>query len=158
MMSIQPLKAGDVAPDFSLLDQDEQAIQLSDFKGKRVLIYFYPKAMTPGCTAQACSLRDHLTDFNAFDVKILGISTDLPEKLAKFTDRDLLNFPLLSDPDHKVCSAYGIWGEKTFMGKTYEGIHRVSFLIDAEGKIEHVFTDFKTSNHDQVILDYLKSH
>lgn len=158
MMSIQPLKAGDVAPDFSLLDQDEQAIQLSDFKGKRVLIYFYPKAMTPGCTAQACNLRDHLTDFNAFDVKILGISTDLPEKLAKFTDRDLLNFPLLSDPDHKVCSAYGIWGEKTFMGKTYEGIHRVSFLIDAEGKIEHVFTDFKTSNHDQVILDYLKSH
>lgn len=151
------LSNGAIAPSFTLLDQDEQPISLEDFKGKRILLYFYPKAMTPGCTTQACALRDHIDDFTAFNVQILGISTDKTEKLAKFTERDLLNFPLLSDQDHQVCELYGVWGEKSFMGKNYEGIHRISFLIDEKGVINHVFTEFKTSNHDQIVLDYLKS-
>lgn len=153
----QPISAGEVAPLFSLPDQDDQIINLSDFKGQRVLLYFYPKAMTPGCTTQACQLRDHFEAFKQFNVQILGVSCDSTEKLAKFVDRDLLNFPLLSDSDHHVCELYGIWGEKQFMGKTYDGIHRVSFLIDENGIINHVFTDFKTSNHHEVVLDYLKT-
>lgn len=148
---------GEIAPLFSLLDQDEHMTNLSDFKGQRVLLYFYPKAMTPGCTVQACSLRDHLEEFKRLNVKILGISTDKTDKLAKFAERDLLNFPLLSDLDHHVCELYGVWGEKSFMGKTYEGVHRVSFLIDEQGIINHVLTDFKTNNHHELLLDYLKS-
>lgn len=152
------LNAGETAPQFSLLDQDGEVINLSKFKGQKVLIYFYPKAMTPGCTVQASNLRDSIDDFKKFNVAVLGVSTDTTEKLARFTERDLLNFPLLSDPDHKVCDAFGIWGEKNFMGKTYDGIHRTSFLIDEQGTIENVFDNFKTSNHHTIVLDYLKQH
>lgn len=155
---ITPLKEGDKAPQFSLPDQDGEIVSLKDFKGKRVLVYFYPKAMTPGCTVQACNLRDHFDDFQKYDVEIIGISTDSSEKLARFVERDLLNFTLLSDADHKTCEAFGIWGEKQFMGKTYDGIHRISFLIGADGKIEKTFEQFKTSDHHEVILDYLKNH
>jgi len=152
---MSPLKAGDSAPQFTLLDQDGEEINLADFQGQRVLIYFYPKAMTPGCTVQACGLRDNLDVFKKAGVEILGISTDKPEKLSRFAEKELLNFTLLSDDEHQVAEQFGVWGEKSFMGKTYDGIHRISFLIDAEGKVEKVFDEFKTSNHHDIVLDYL---
>ena len=154
---VNPLKEGEKAPEFSLPDQDGEPISLKDFKGQRVLIYFYPKAMTPGCTVQACNLRDSSDDFEKYDVVILGISTDKPEKLSRFVEKELLNFTLLSDENHEVAQAFGTWGEKEFMGKTYEGIHRISFLISKDGNIEKVFDNFKTSDHHEVVLDYLKN-
>ncbi|WP_045971188.1 thioredoxin-dependent thiol peroxidase [Xenorhabdus doucetiae] len=152
------LKAGDKAPQFSLPDQDGETIKLSDFKGQRVLVYFYPKAMTPGCTVQACGLRDSMDELKNINVEVLGISTDAPEKLARFVEKETLNFTLLSDVDHQVAEQFGVWGEKKFMGKTYDGMHRISFLINPHGEIEHVFDKFKTSEHHQVVLDYLKQH
>ncbi|URL02464.1 thioredoxin-dependent thiol peroxidase [Avibacterium sp. 20-126] len=152
---MQTLKAGDFAPHFSLLDQNEQPVSLSDFKGKKVLVYFYPKALTPGCTTQACGLRDSKTELEKQNVVILGISPDSPKKLANFVEKKALNFTLLSDEDHKVAEQFGVWGEKKFMGRTYDGIHRISFLIDEQGKIEKVFEKFKTGEHHQVVLDYL---
>jgi peroxiredoxin Q/BCP len=153
---MSPLKAGDKAPAFSLLDQDGEEINLADFQGQKVLVYFYPKAMTPGCTVQACGLRDNMDELKKAGVEVLGISTDKPEKLSRFAEKELLNFTLLSDEDHKVCEQFGIWGEKTFMGKTYDGIHRTSFLIDGNGKVEKVFDDFKTTNHHDIVLAYLQ--
>lgn len=155
---MNPLKAGDKAPQFSLPDQDGEIINLSDFAGQRVLVYFYPKAMTPGCTTQACGLRDEMDTLKKANVEVLGISTDKSEKLSRFVEKEMLNFTLLSDEDHKVAEQFGIWGEKQFMGKTYDGIHRTTFLIDKNGVIEHVFDNFKTSNHHQVVIDYLAAH
>ncbi|CDH33374.1 thioredoxin-dependent thiol peroxidase [Xenorhabdus bovienii] len=152
------LKAGDKAPKFSLPDQDGETVSVSDFKGQRVLVYFYPKAMTPGCTVQACGLRDKMNELKEIGVEVLGISTDTPEKLSRFAEKEMLNFTLLSDVDHQVAEQFGVWGVKQFMGKTYEGIHRISFLVDPKGDIEHVFDKFKTSNHHQMVLDYLKQH
>ncbi|MBC9131036.1 thioredoxin-dependent thiol peroxidase [Frischella sp. Ac48] len=154
---MKPLKAGENIPQFSLPDQDGEVINSKEFKGQRVLIYFYPKAMTPGCTLQACNLRDNFDDFKKFEVAVVGISTDKPEKLSRFVEKELLNFILLSDEEHKVAQAFGVWGTKEFMGKTYDGIHRISFLVDKKGKIEHVFDDFKTSNHHEIVLNYLKN-
>lgn len=153
---MSPLKAGDTAPKFSLLDQDGEEINLADFQGQRVLVYFYPKAMTPGCTVQACGLRDNLDELKKAGVEVLGISTDKPEKLSRFVEKELLNFTLLSDEDHQVAQQFGVWGEKTFMGKTYDGIHRISFLIGTDGKVEKVFDDFKTTNHHEIVLNYLQ--
>ncbi|OCG07955.1 thioredoxin-dependent thiol peroxidase [Gilliamella sp. wkB178] len=155
---VNPLKQGEKAPQFSLPDQDGEQISLKDYKGKRILIYFYPKAMTPGCTMQACNLRDSVDEFKKYKVVIIGISTDKPEKLSHFMEKELLNFTLLSDENHAVAEAFGVWGEKEFMGKTFDGIHRISFLIGKDGKIEKVFDNFKTSNHHEVVLDYLKQH
>ena len=155
---MNPLKAGDKAPQFSLPDQDGEIINLSDFQGQRVLVYFYPKAMTPGCTVQACGLRDEMDTLKAKGVEVLGISTDKPEKLARFAEKESLNFTLLSDEDHQVCEQFGVWGEKQFMGKTYDGIHRISFLVDANGTIEHVFDNFKTSNHHEIVLAYINAN
>jgi len=155
---MSPLKAGSIAPKFTLLDQDGEQISLADFQGQKVLVYFYPKAMTPGCTVQACGLRDNMDELKKLGVEVLGISTDKPEKLSRFVEKEVLNFTLLSDEDHKVCEEFGVWGEKTFMGKTYDGIHRISFLIDEEGKVQHVFDDFKTSNHHDIVLDYVKNN
>ncbi|MFZ7157892.1 thioredoxin-dependent thiol peroxidase [Avibacterium gallinarum] len=152
---MQTLKAGDFAPHFALLDQNEQRVSLTDFKGKKVLVYFYPKALTPGCTTQACGLRDSKAELEKLNVVILGISPDSPKKLANFAEKKALNFTLLSDEDHQVAEQFGVWGEKKFMGKTYDGIHRISFLIDEQGKIEKVFDKFKTGEHHQVVLDYL---
>ena len=155
---VNPLKEGEKAPQFSLPDQDGELISSKDFKGQRILLYFYPKAMTPGCTVQACNLRVSADDFKKYNVVVIGISTDKPEKLSRFVDKELLNFTLLSDEDHKTSEDFGVWGEKEFMGKTYDGIHRISFLIGKDGKIEKVFNDFKTTNHHTVVLDYLKNH
>ncbi|AOV97472.1 thioredoxin-dependent thiol peroxidase [Edwardsiella hoshinae] len=155
---MSPLQAGSLAPQFTLLDQDGEQISLADFQGQSVLVYFYPKAMTPGCTVQACGLRDSMAELKQLGVEVLGISSDKPEKLSRFAEKELLNFTLLSDEDHHVAEQFGVWGEKSFMGKTYDGIHRISFLIDAEGRVAHVFDDFKTSNHSEVVLAYLRAH
>ena len=151
------LTAGVVAPDFELPDQNGSLIKLSAFRGKKVLVYFYPKAMTPGCTTQACALRDSKAELDQRNVVVLGISPDASAKLKKFEARDSLNFTLLGDEDHQVADAFGVWGPKKFMGKEYDGIHRISFLINEQGVIEHVFDDFKTSDHHQIVIDYLDS-
>lgn len=129
------LKAGDKAPAFSLLDQQGNKVSLSDFKGGRLLLYFYPKADTPGCTKQACSIRDASKELKKLGAAAIGISPDKPAKQKKFDDKYNLGFPLLSDPDNKVAKAYGAWGEKSMYGKKYEGIIRSSFVIDDKGKI-----------------------
>ena len=151
------LSVGSQAPIFTLLNQQEQPVSLNDFLGKKVLVYFYPKALTPGCTTQACGLRDSKSELDELGLVVLGISLDTPKKLAQFIEKKALNFTLLSDPDHKIAEQFGVWGEKKFMGKTYDGIHRISFLIDENGKIIHVFDKFKTKEHHQIIVDYLRS-
>lgn len=152
---MQTLTAGAKAPEFTLLDQHSQPVSLSEFRGQKVLVYFYPKALTPGCTTQACGIRDTKAEWQKLNVKVLGISPDLPAKLAQFEQKKELNFTLLSDPEHKVAEAFGVWGEKKFMGRTFDGIHRISFLINEQGEIEKVFDKFKTGEHHQVVLDYL---
>ncbi len=153
---MSPLEAGTQAPDFTLSDQDGNQVRLADLRGKKVLIYFYPKAMTPGCTTQACGLRDVNSELAALNVVVLGISPDSAKRLKKFEERDNLNFRLLADEDHAVADAFGVWGPKKFMGKEYDGIHRLSFLIDEEGKVAHRFDKFKTGDHHQVVLDLVK--
>jgi peroxiredoxin Q/BCP len=150
------LVAGDQAPSFTLLDDQGNTVSLTDLTGKKVLIYFYPKALTPGCTTQACALRDVKAELAALNTLVYGISPDPVKKLARFVEKKELNFPLLSDEDHAVAEAFGVWGEKKFMGKIYDGIHRISFLIDEQGTIEKVFDKFKTKDHHQVVLDYLQ--
>lgn len=152
---MQTLQAGTPAPDVTLLDQDGQEVSIKDFKGKKVLFYFYPKAMTPGCTVQAQGLRDVKAELDAHNVVVLGVSIDPVKRLGKFIERDSLNFTLLSDEDHSAADKFGVWGEKKFMGKVYDGLHRISFLIDENGVIEHVFNKFKTKTHHEVVLDYL---
>ncbi|OOF53318.1 thioredoxin-dependent thiol peroxidase [Rodentibacter genomosp. 2] len=154
---MKTLQAGDTAPQFTLNNQSEIPVSLAEFKGKKVLVYFYPKALTPGCTIQACGLRDAKNELEKLGVVILGISPDSPKKLAQFTEKKALNFTLLSDENHHVAEQFGVWGEKKFMGRTYDGIHRISFLIDEQGNIQQVFDKFKTGEHHQVVLDYLQS-
>lgn len=150
------LTIGDNAPLFILKDENETAIALADYIGKKqVLVYFYPKAMTPGCTVQAQGLRDSQSQLSDLNTVVFGISPDEPKRLAKFCQRDKLNFTLLSDVDHKVADHFGVWGLKQFMGKEYDGIHRLSFLIGLDGKISHVFNKFKTKDHHQGVLDVL---
>ncbi|MBU3005220.1 thioredoxin-dependent thiol peroxidase [Paraglaciecola arctica] len=154
---MQTLKAGDPAPQFSLPNENDQTVSLSDFKGKKVLVYFYPKAMTPGCTIQAQGLRDSQNSLAEQNVEVLGVSPDAVKRLPKFIEKESLNFTLLSDEDHSVADAFGVWGLKKFMGKEYDGIHRITFLIDENGNIEHVFDKFKTKTHHEVVLDYLQN-
>ena len=151
------LIAGDKAPAFTLQDDQGNIVSLADLSGKKVLVYFYPKALTPGCTTQACALRDVLSELAALNTVVYGISPDPVKKLARFVDKKELNFPLLSDEDHAIADAFGVWGEKKFMGKIYDGIHRISFLVNEQGIIEKVFDKFKTKDHHQVVLDYLQS-
>ncbi len=154
---LKQLNRGDDAPLFTLLNQNGEPVSLAQFRGKKVLVYFYPKALTPGCTTQACGLRDSKAELDKFNLIILGISPDKPQKLAQFVDKKALNFMLLSDETHEVAEQFGVWGEKKFMGRTFDGVHRVSFLIDEQGKIEQVFDKFKTTQHHEVILNYLSS-
>ncbi|MCP4231995.1 MAG: thioredoxin-dependent thiol peroxidase, partial [Aestuariibacter sp.] len=149
--------AGDAAPAFTLPNQDGDSISLASFQGKKVLVYFYPKAMTPGCTVQAQGLRDIQQELKQHNVEVLGISPDAVKRLPKFIEKEQLNFTLLSDEDHAVADAFGVWGPKKFMGKEYDGIHRISFLIDENGKVEQVFDKFKTKEHHLVILNYLNA-
>ncbi|WP_125132584.1 thioredoxin-dependent thiol peroxidase [Microbacterium sp. 10M-3C3] len=141
------LSTGDIAPDFTLLDQDEHPVSLSAFRGRRVILYFYPAAMTPGCTTQACDFRDSLGSLQGAGYTVLGVSRDTPEKLREFRERDGLAFPLLSDPDHAVHDAYGAWGEKQNYGKTITGVLRSTFVIDEDGRIEHALYNVKATGH-----------
>lgn len=154
---MKTLQAGDKAPQFFLLDQNGETVALTDFAGKKVLVYFYPKAMTPGCTVQAQGLRDIQSELEAKNVVVLGISPDAVKRLPKFIEKESLNFTLLSDEDHAVADDFGVWGLKKFMGKEYDGIHRLTFLINEEGTVEHVFNKFKTKDHHIVVLDYLNN-
>lgn len=149
------LVAGDKAPQFTLLDDQGNQVALADYQGKKVLVYFYPKAMTPGCITQACGLRDTKKELEDANTVVFGISPDPVKKLLNFVTKKELNFPLLSDEDHAIADQFGVWGEKKFMGKVYDGIHRISFLIDEKGMIEKVFDKFKTKDHHQVVMDYL---
>jgi peroxiredoxin Q/BCP len=141
------LAPGDTAPDFTLPDADGKEVSLADFRGRRVVVYFYPAAMTPGCTTQACDFRDNLSSLAAAGVDVVGISPDKPEKLAKFRERDSLTFPLLSDPSRSVLEAYGAYGEKTMYGKKVTGVIRSTFVVDAAGKIEQAQYNVKATGH-----------
>ena len=151
------LEVGKKAPQFSLPDQDNKQVSLSDYLGKKVLVYFYPRASTPGCTTQACALRDSKDELTDLNVVILGISPDTPKKLTNFINKQTLNFTLLGDENHQVCEDFGVWQLKKFMGKENMGVVRTSFLIDEAGNLEHIFNKFKTKDHHEVVLDYLKS-
>jgi thioredoxin-dependent peroxiredoxin len=141
------LAPGDAAPDFTLPDAQGNAVSLSSLRGKRVIIYFYPAAMTPGCTKEACDFRDSLSSLAAAGFAVIGISPDSPAKLAKFAERDGLTFPLLSDPDHKVLDAYGAYGEKMLYGKKSVGVIRSTFVVDENGKIEKAQYAVKATGH-----------
>lgn len=151
------LQIGDVAPDFTLLDQNGKEVSLHDFKGMNVLVYFYPKAMTPGCTVQACELTKSESKLKDAEIVVLGISADPVKSLKKFEEKEKLNFTLLSDPDHKVIESYGSWGPKKFMGREYDGIHRQSFLIGKDGKIVGVMHQVNTKTHHDDVLNFFKS-
>lgn len=153
------LKAGDKAPLFTLNDQNGEAVSLADaLKDGDVLVYFYPKAMTPGCIVQAEGLRDSKDELDGLNIKVIGISPDPVKKLANFCDKKSLNFTLVSDEDHAVADQFGVWGEKKFMGKVYDGIHRLSFLVGQDGSVKHVFDKFKTKNHHEVVLAYINEN
>jgi thioredoxin-dependent peroxiredoxin len=141
------LAAGDAAPDFTLSDDSGHQVSLSSLRGQRVIIYFYPAAMTPGCTKQACDFRDSRADLADSGFTVLGISPDGPAKLAKFRDNEGLTFPLLSDPDREVLQAYGAFGEKMMYGKTTVGVIRSTFVIDPDGKVEHAYYGVKATGH-----------
>jgi peroxiredoxin Q/BCP len=140
------LEVGDKAPAFSLPDADGNTVKLSDFKGRKVIVYFYPAASTPGCTKQACSFRDSLATLNDAGIDVVGISPDKPEKLAKFRDAESLTFPVLSDPDRKALAAWGTFGEKKMYGKTVQGVIRSTFLVDEKGKIALAQYNVKAAN------------
>ncbi len=146
-MAGQRLQAGDLAPDFTLPDADGNKVSLSSLRGQRVIIYFYPAAMTPGCTTQACDFRDSLSSLSAAGVAVLGISPDGPAKLARFRQKEGLNFPLLCDSDHAVLEAYGAYGEKMMYGKTSVGVIRSTFVIGPDGKIERAYYGVKAKGH-----------
>lgn len=149
-------KIGNLAPVFTLTSQDGKPVSLKDFKGQRVVVYFYPKAMTPGCTTQACGIRDSHKALDKLDVVTLGISPDQPKALLKFRERDKLNFDLLSDPDHAVAEKYGVWGLKKFMGRESMGILRTTFIIGRDGKLRHVMDKVATKTHHDDVLALLQ--
>jgi thioredoxin-dependent peroxiredoxin len=148
---------GDPAPDFTLPDQEGNPVTLSNFKGKNVVLYFYPKADTPGCTTQACGVRDHRTDYESADAVVLGVSPDAPKKIAKFDQKYGLGFPLLGDEDHKVAESYGVWVEKSMYGRKYMGMERSTFVIGPDGKVREVFRKVKPAGHDELVLGALGS-
>jgi peroxiredoxin Q/BCP len=151
-----PMTAGQPAPAFDLESSSGRRVKLSDFAGRQdVVLYFYPKADTPGCTRQACGFRDARAAYERANVAILGISPDPVAKVKRFADKFALNFPLLADPDHAVADAYGVWGEKKFMGRKYMGVARTTFVIGKDGLIRHVFADVKPAGHEAAVLEWL---
>lgn len=146
------LKKGDKAPNFSGLDQDGNTHTLENYKGKKLVVFFYPKASTPGCTAEACDLRDNYHRFQANNYAVLGVSADSAKRQANFITKNELPFPLLADEDKSVIEAFGVWGPKKFMGKEFDGIHRTTFVIDENGVIEEVIEKVKTKEHTAQIL------
>lgn len=151
----EELKVGEKAPDFTLPDDQGKPVSLSDFKGKKVVLYFYPKDDTPGCTKEACSFRDGFREIQKRGAVVLGVSADSIESHKKFRDKYRLNFPLLSDPEKKMLQAYGVWKKKSFMGKSFMGIERTTFVIDAEGKITKIFPKVQVDRHCEEVLQVL---
>jgi len=146
------LTKGDKAPDFSGVDQEGKTHTLADYEGKKLVVFFYPKASTPGCTAEACDLRDNFHRFQAQNYELLGVSADSQAKQTKFKEKYELPFPLLADEDKSVINAFGVWGPKKFMGKLFDGINRTTFVIDENGIIDEVITAVKTKEHTAQIL------
>ncbi|WP_109301128.1 thioredoxin-dependent thiol peroxidase [Aquimarina sp. AU474] len=146
------LKTGDKAPNFTALDQEGNTISLSDYQGKKLVVFFYPKASTPGCTVEACNLRDNYQTFQSQGYEILGVSADSAKRQQNFKNKFELPYPLLADEDKKVIEAFGVWGPKKFMGKEYDGIHRTTFVIDENGIISEVILKVKTKDHAAQIL------
>jgi peroxiredoxin Q/BCP len=149
------IEEGTQAPDFTLPDQDGEDVTLSDLRGQTVVLYFYPKADTPGCTTQACGIRDHQADYDAAGAKVLGVSPDPVKAIKKFHGGQGLGFTLLADEDHAVCELYGVWGEKSMYGRTYMGAQRATFIIDASGTVAKVFPKVSPKTHDDVVLKAL---
>ncbi len=149
------LEAGAEAPDFTLPDQNGEDLTLSDLRGETLVLYFYPRADTPGCTAQACSVRDRSGEYGEAGARVIGISPDPVEEVRKFADKHGLDFTLLADADHRVAEAYGTWGEKSMYGKKYWGVQRATFIIDPDGRIARLFPKVSPKTHDDVVLDAL---
>jgi peroxiredoxin Q/BCP len=149
------LEIGDPAPDFELPDQHGQSVKLSEFRGRGVVLYFYPKADTPGCTVQACGVRDHSADYASKNAVVLGVSPDSVKKVARFDQKYGLSFPLLADEDHSVAERYGVWVEKSMYGRTYMGNERSTFVIGPDGVITHIFRKVKPAEHDELALGAL---
>lgn len=147
------LTAGDTAPYFTGTDQNGNEIKLDDFRGKKIALYFYPKDNTPGCTTQACNLRDNYQDLQKAGYQVIGVSADSVKSHKKFEEKYDLPFPLIADTDKKIIEDYGVWGPKKFMGKKYDGIHRITFLIGETGKIEKIIDKVKTKSHTEQILE-----
>lgn len=147
------LQIGDQAPNFSALDQDGNSHELSDFSGKKLIVFFYPKASTPGCTAEACNLSDNYTELQKLGYEILGVSADTAKRQSNFKNKYEFPYPLLADEDKSVIEAFGVWGPKKFMGKEYDGIHRTTFVIDEKGLISQVIKKVKTKDHAAQILE-----
>ncbi|MEN8789165.1 MAG: thioredoxin-dependent thiol peroxidase [Flavobacteriaceae bacterium] len=149
---MKTLKEGDKAPNFTARDQDGNTVQLSDYKGKKLIVFFYPKASTPGCTAEACNLRDHYTELQKAGYELLGVSADSEKRQANFRNKYKFPFALIADEDHQLINGFGVWGSKKFMGREYDGIHRKTFIIDPDGIISRVIDKVKTKDHTAQIL------
>jgi peroxiredoxin Q/BCP len=149
------IEQGQQAPDFELPDQDGNPVRLSELRGQPVVLYFYPKADTPGCTTQACGIRDHRADYEAAGAVVLGVSPDPVKAVKKFADKQSLNFRLLADEDHAVCETYGVWAEKSMYGKTFWGAQRSTFIIDEDGTVAHVIPKASPKTHDDEVLNVL---
>jgi peroxiredoxin Q/BCP len=149
---MKTLKVGDKVPAFSSTDQDGNTIHLSDYSGKNLVVFFYPRANTPGCTAEACNLRDNYKELQDAGYELLGVSEDSQKKQANFRNKYEFPFPLLADEDHTVINAFGVWGPKKFMGREYDGIHRMTFVVDGEGKVSKVIEKVKTKDHAAQLL------
>lgn len=150
---MKTLKEGDKVPEFSAKDQDGNTINLSDYSGKKLIVFFYPKANTPGCTAEACNLRDNYKSLQDAGYELLGVSADSQKKQSNFKNKYEFPFPLLADEDHTVLNIFGVWGPKKFMGREYDGIHRKTFVINEEGKVSKVIDKVKTKDHASQLLD-----
>ncbi len=150
------LKVGQKAPEFTVVNDEGQKVKLSEFKGKKVVLYFYPKDDTPGCTTEACAFRDGIDEIKSHGAVVIGVSTDSVESHKKFKDKFDLNFPLLADADKKIVQAYGTWKEKSMYGKKYMGIERTTFIIDGQGKISHIFPKVKVDEHYDEVLEALE--
>ena len=150
---MKTLKIGDTVPEFSAKDQDGNTIHLSDYKGKKLIVFFYPKASTPGCTVEACNLRDNYAELQAQGYELLGVSADSEKRQTNFRNKYEFPFPLLADEDHTVINTFGVWGKKKFMGKVYDGIHRKTFIVDKNGIVSKVIDKVKTKDHAAQLLE-----